>query len=437
MSQTGAKRRVVVVDNRPLARAIGRRIRAAREHAGLSQRVLAAERFSPSYISALENGTVKPSMSALAYLAERLGCSINELIGDAGAARPSAGRRLEADLRLAAGDWESALDIYDELLVAKPTNRERAELQRAAAEALSRLRRPLEAIDRASEAVSLFDRAGRALDAVQARYWLGAAHYQAQNTAEARAVLTGILEQLHAGIEAPPDFRGRVLIALANTDIWTGKAKSAAAYLEEARTIANEMDDHRRATFLLSLALSYRDNGDLEGAVRAGERSLALFSALEARREEITLENSLALAYLSLGSTRKAADHARRAYELAEETNAPELEAHISDTLAQIAIARRDWPEAIELAGRAVASAERDGNYHALVDGLLSRGRASAAQGDLTAAAADLRRAADAAERVGANRQQRAALTELGELLASQGRHEEAVALYRQVVELT
>lgn len=436
MTKTRARRHVVVVDNRPLARSIGRRIRAARERAGLSQRVVAADRFSASYISALENGTVKPSMSALAFLAERLGCTINDLVGDPASSDPRAGRRLEADLRLAAGDWTAALDIYDDLLSANPTERERAELQRGAAEALSRLGKPLEAIDRASESVVLFERADRKLDALQARYWLGAAHYQAQNSDEARAVFGGILDQLHAGTDASPDFRGRVLIALANSEIWSGNAKAAAAYLEEARSIADEMDDQRRATFLLSLALSYRDSGDLEGAVRVGQRSLALFSALDARREEVTLENSLALAYLGLGSTAKAASHARRAKELARQIDAADLEAHITDTLAQVAIARRDWPSAIDLASQAVARAERDGNEHALVDGLLSRARATAAQGDQDAAAADLRRAAEAATRVGANRQRRAALTELGELLASRGQHEEAVKLYREVVRL-
>lgn len=437
MSPTRARRRVVVVDNRPLAKAIGRRIRAARERAGLSQRGLAADRFSASYISALENGSVKPSMSALAYLAEGLGCTINDLVGDTPRADPRAGRRLEADLRLASGDWTAALDIYDELLAAQPSDRERAELQRGAAEALSRLGKPLAAIDRASEAVTRFERDDRRLDALQARYWLGAAHYQAQNAEEARAIFGGILEQLHAGIEAPPDFRGRVLIALANSEIWSGNAKTAAAYLEEARSIADEMDDQRRATFLLSLALSYRDSGDLEGAVRAGQRSLALFSALDARREEVILENSLALAYLGLGSIGKASTHARRAQELAQLIEAHQLEAHIADTLAQIAIARRDWPGAVELAGQAVARAERDGNDHALVDGLISRSRAATAQGHLDSAAADLRRAAETAKRVGANRQRRTALTELGDLLASQGQHEEAVRLYREVVQLS
>lgn len=88
------------------------------------------------------------------------------------------------------------------------------------------------------------------------------------------------------------------MIAAANTEIWSGDRERAATHLEEARSFADAMDDQQRAAFLLSLALSYRDSGDLEAAVRAGQRSLALYESLDARREQVTLENGLALAHL-------------------------------------------------------------------------------------------------------------------------------------------
>ena len=349
MTKIRARRRVVVVDNRPLARAIGRRIRSAREARALSQREVAGDRYSPSYISALENGLVKPSMTALSYLAERLGCSINDLVGDRRPDDERVGLRLEADLRLAAGDWQAALDRYAQLLESVADDVAKAEISRGMAEALTRLRRPAEAIDRASEAVTIFSRLQWPADAVQASYWLAAAHYEADNIVEARSIYAGILDQLHAGLEVSSDFKGRVLIALANIEIWTGDPKRAAAYLEEARSLADEMDDRRRATFLLSLALSYRDNGDLEAAIRTGQRSLALFEASAARRESVILANTLALAYLRLGSLNKADELARQARELAGQIGAVEFNAHITDTEAQIALAQRDWPRAIEL----------------------------------------------------------------------------------------
>lgn len=110
--------------------------------------------------------------------------------------------------------------------------------------------------------------------------------------------------------------------------------------------------------------------------------------------------------------------------------------AHIIDTEAQIALVSRDWPRAIELAGEAVKRATADGNQHALIDGLLTRARARTGADDHAEATEDYRRAADLAAAAGSRRQRRIALTELGELLASQGRHEEAFALYREIVQL-
>lgn len=436
MTATRSKRRVVVVDNSALARAIGRRIRRQREAAGFSQRQLAAGRYTSSYMSALESGRVKPSMAALSYLAERLGCSINDLLGDTAREDPRAGLRLEADLRLASGQWQGALDAYAELADGSLDAGSKAEVARGMAEAFARLHRSSEAIDRASEAVTLFTRLERPEDAAQASYWLAAAHYQAENVEEARNIYAGILEQLHAGLAMSADFRGRVLVALANVEVWSGDLRRAAALLEEARSLADEMDDRRRATFLLSLALSYRDSGDLEAAVRTGQRSLALFEASAAHRESVIMTNTLALTYLRLGSVDKARRYAKHARGLAEQLNADEFLAHIMDTEAQIALASRDWPRAIERAGEAVERATSDGNQHALIDGLITRARAQTAADQLGEATDDYRRAADLAAAAGSRRQRRAALTELGEVLASQGRHEEAFALYREVVQL-
>ena len=434
MKKTRSRRHVVVVDNSALAKAIGARIRRAREEQGLSQRALAAERFSPSYISALETGVVKPSMAALSYLAERLNCSINDLVGDAGLANPRIGQRLEADLRLASGDWERATQLFTDLLESATDDADRGELLRGLSESLVRQRRPNEAIAPASQAVGLFEMLGRGSDAAEARYWLAAAHYQAENVGEARAIYRSLLERVHADQPPTADFRGRLLVAAANAEIWSGDRQLAAAYLEEARALAESMGDQQRAAFLLSLALSYRDSGDLEAAIRAGQRSLTLYAALDARREQVTLENGLALAHLGLGGLEKAEAHATRAAELAGALGATELETHITDTMAQIALARRDWPRAIDLATTAVTRAAGDENRHGEIDGLLTRARAHAELGDDDAAIADYERAALLARQASSRRQLRAALAGLGDLLSNAGRHQEAVAVLREVV---
>lgn len=57
----------------PCLRGLGRRLRAARRSASLTQSQVAGERYTKSYISAIEQGLVRPSLTALAYVADRLG----------------------------------------------------------------------------------------------------------------------------------------------------------------------------------------------------------------------------------------------------------------------------------------------------------------------------------------------------------------------------
>src|SRR3972149_3648908 len=61
------RRRRVKFDDTPLARSIGARIRQARLRAGLTQQQLAGDRDTKAYVSALENGSSKPSMAALKH----------------------------------------------------------------------------------------------------------------------------------------------------------------------------------------------------------------------------------------------------------------------------------------------------------------------------------------------------------------------------------
>ena len=168
MSPSSARtRKVTVVDNSHVARRVGERIRLARTRQGLTQRQLAQGRYTAAYISALERGLAKPSMAALTFLSERLGVAVPDLVAEE---RPAAGR-LEADLLLAAGNAQEALDRYDNLLEAAGEDRRiRAELLRGRAEALYRIGKGHEAIGPATESAQLFDGLASPADAAMARY---------------------------------------------------------------------------------------------------------------------------------------------------------------------------------------------------------------------------------------------------------------------------
>src|SRR5689334_15765140 len=143
-----------------IATRIGTRLKQARLNARWTQQQLAGERYTKAYVSALENGLVRPSMAALEFFATRLGVTPSRLLGD----DSPAWSRLEADVHLAAGRWREAADGYTQQLESPTDARGRGELLRGRAEALARLNEPLAAAADAGEAERLFSSMGQAGD---------------------------------------------------------------------------------------------------------------------------------------------------------------------------------------------------------------------------------------------------------------------------------
>lgn len=378
-AQAARTRRVIVVDNSHVARRVGERIKQARTRVGLTQAQLAKGRYTAAYISALERGLAKPSMAALTFLSERLGVSVPDLVAEE---RPAVSR-LEADLLLAAGNHQEALDRYDALLdVVGDDRRNRAELLRRRAEALCRLGRGSHAIRASSEALELFDALASPEDAAWSRYWLAFAHYLEDNPAEARDLLAELLTQVRSGLDVAPDFQFRLLAALGNVEAWDGESERALAYMEEARALASDITLQQRAAFLSGLALQYRRIGDFERSIRVGHESLALYRATEARTEEAALEINLALAFIQVGNLDRAAHHLADAHASADQMEDPRLDADIAEADAQLALRRGDRALASKRASDAIAANGAGGSYLAAVGGHVTLARIAREGGD-------------------------------------------------------
>jgi transcriptional regulator with XRE-family HTH domain len=430
-SSIARTRKVIVVDNSAVARRVGERIREARTRVGLTQAQVAEGRYTAAYISALERGLAKPSMASLTFLSERLGVPVRDLVAEE---RPAVGR-LEADLLLASGKAQEALDRYDALLeAAGEDRRNRAELLRGRAEALVRLDRGPDAIRPASEAAELFDALGASADGAWARYWLAAAHYLADNTAEAQGILQQLLAEERAGLQVAPDFRFRLLTQLGNTEAWDGRPERALAYMEEARSLLGDVSLRQRAAFLSGLSLHYRRAGDLEGSLRVGHESLALYHAADAEREEAALENNLAITFLELGNTRKATAHLRRARELAERHADALLLSEVAEAEARVALAADDVDRATERAGVALEAADAGGSYLAAMGAHRTLGRLAHRRGDRSEAEAEFGAAAALLRSHRSNAQLRDLLAEWADLRAGWGDAPGANELYAEAL---
>jgi tetratricopeptide (TPR) repeat protein len=417
-------------EDRDLAVQVGVRLKAARIRAGLTQRALAEPRYTKAYISALENGLIKPSMAALRFLARRLGTVPAAFLAD----EDTHWERLDAELRLASGDWQSAVDRFETILATEPAGVGRGLCLVGLAEASYRLGRTRATIGYAAEARELLLAANRVSDGERATYWLAAGHHSSGDPARARILLEELVGRGSIG-QSDPDLRVRSLVALAAVLSSLGEPGAAIGTLEEARRIGADLDDRRRAALLHSLAQSYRTTGDLEGAVRTGIESLALFRAVDARAEVVSIENELALTYLGLGNLEEAARHAAAARREMDRTDDPSWRAHLADTDARIALARGDLDAAARHAESGIRAAEETDNRKALVDALLTAARAARRQGRSDEARLALERAEQSAVD-GPPARLRDVLTERSEVAAEAGDHATAYELSRRALAL-
>jgi transcriptional regulator with XRE-family HTH domain len=420
----------LAAQDRDLARQVGGRIRAARTRAGMTQKALAEPRYTKAYISGLENGLIKPSIAALRYLARRLDTTPEALLADPDAQWLA----IDAELRLAAGDWQAAADRFRAIVDGDATGTAHGLALLGLAEASYRLGHARETIAYAAEARELLSTSAHASEARRATYWLAAGHHACDDPVRARMLFEELLATADHDT-TDPDLRVRILVSLAAVLSYAGEPLPAIALLEEARRIGADLDDRRRATMLHSLAQSYRLSGDLEGAVRTAIESLGLFRAVEARGEVALTENELALTYLGLGNLGEAQEHATAARTLLESDRNEFLLATVGDTEARIALASGALDDAARSAAQAAILAERTDNTKGLVDALLTGARTARRQGDSAAALAALERAAAAAES-GPPGRLRQVLTEWSEIAAESGDHASAYELSRRALAL-
>ena len=427
---TKAAGRSLAALDRGIAVGVGARLKEARLRAGLTQQKLAEGRYTKAYISALEHGLAKPSLAALNFIAERLGLPITYFLED----REPGWSRIEADLRLASGDWQAAADTYRGLLDDESQPIRRAELERGLAEALARLERPEEALSLAASAAAAFDAAGAREDAAYARYWMAVAFNARDNEAEAGSILRALLDQVRGGLKVEPDWEARLLIALAAVDGRVGEETRALGYLEEARALLGDIDDRRRASFLSALAVSYRERGDLEAAVRLANQALARYREAFLDREVALLENELALNYAGMGSLDRARTHANAGETLMQAIGDERGRAHIVETRAQIELAAGDLGRADQLASEALDLANREENHKAAISASLTRARISRASGNLPEAAQRMEAAADLAREHARPQQLRDILTEWSDVMAELGDDKAALRLSREAL---
>ncbi len=250
-------------------------------------------------------------------------------------------------------------------------------------------------------------------------------------------MLTSLLERVRNGMLVEPEFEMRLLMSLAAVESRTGEHERALRYLEEARGFAGDLDDRRRATYLFNLAISYRETGDLEAAIRSGTQALGLFRAAGTELESASIENDLALAYLAAGNIDRAREYADAAHHQAEKTGDERVMAAILETQAQVALRAGDAPHARALAAEAMAKARTSGNRLAELAALLTEARVMREAGDAAEAEQRFASAAEVARVGRLDGRLREVLREWADLRAAGGDHRGAYELSSQALTIS
>ena len=276
-------------------------------------------------------------------------------------------------------------------------------------------------------------RAGDGVSAASAGYWLAAAQSQLDNPREARAILEEVLASVRGGVRVTSDFRIRLLIALATVESQEEAHDHALAYLEEARGLASDLDDLRRARFLFNLAVEYQQTADYEAALRTASQSAALFRAAQADRELAALENTTALTFLGMGNLERAEESLQRARDAVTGEDDP-FAPHVAETEARLALAEGRIDAARLAASKAIELAREAGYHKTVALALLTRAEAELQANEPIAALATFEDAATIAREHGGRGLLRRVLGRWAETLTSLGRLEEATKLYQEAL---
>ncbi len=89
---------------------LGKKLRQARLEAGLSQRQLCGDLITRNMLSQIENGSAKPSMRTLQYMAERLGKTVSFFLEETAVLSPNQAVMEEVRSRFDTADYQGAME---------------------------------------------------------------------------------------------------------------------------------------------------------------------------------------------------------------------------------------------------------------------------------------------------------------------------------------
>jgi tetratricopeptide (TPR) repeat protein len=347
---------------------VGRRLKEARERAGLSQRQLSFPGCSPAYISRIEAGDRIPSLQLLREMGGRLGVS-EDYLATGHERHEEAVKLVEAELALRLGELDLATELYEDALEKGTSDDERARALAGLGQVAFQRGEPRGAIERIEEARSLTrERLG---DQPAAADTLGRAYAMVDELEAAIAIFNeslAVAESRGDNVEA-----SRFSVLLANAYIDASNFTAAEQLLARALEIApDSRDPILRARLYWSHSRLHTLQQHPAQAARYARRALHILEATE--HVDYTAFANQLLAHIEVDRNRpeEALEHVRRGLDLLSESANPVNRALLrleeARALVQIGEGEQAAALAMEVAGLLKDASPHDaGRGYALV----------------------------------------------------------------------
>jgi tetratricopeptide (TPR) repeat protein len=413
---------------------IGQRLRRLRKERGLSQSAAAGPDLTTAYISRIEKGDRRPSITAIRQIAQRLGVSPEYL--ETGSPVSAAERRrsrlddAELELRLA-GNASEAESIFTAVLAeareaadVEAVGRAQGGLGLAAAHA-GRPREAIEALEQVIDTQGVTPATRPGLYATLAR-----SYAIVHETERAVELLERCLDELRE--REPENATGYVRFAtyLSYALADHGEHRRARAVIEEAITRADQArDPYTRVRLYWSQARLAAADGDYLHAQAALRRAVSLLEAVDDSVHLAQAHRLWAEVLLDDGQTESAREHLEQAAARFGPAADATDDALLQLELARVSLAEGDPQSAIEAAQGALAISKDEATVHGRAEWIL--GEACAALGE-DGAAAHFSRAADFIPPH--SRYRKRFLMSWTDFLQREGRVEEAANALREIV---
>lgn len=259
--------------------AVGRRLREARERAGLSQRQLSFDGCSPAYISRIEAGERIPSLQLLREMGRRLGVSEDWLATGLDRDLLAEDRTLlDAEIALRFNELDSAEELYGKALENSSTNAERARSLAGLGQIAFERGDPRRAVQQLEQALSVSGT--EAADQPSLADTLGRSYAMLDDLEPAIRLFRQSLERANRRKNSPESVRFGVL--LANAYIDNNEFDQARDVLEQTVDKAeNARDPVFRARIYWSLSRLHALQREPADAARYARKALELLELTE------------------------------------------------------------------------------------------------------------------------------------------------------------